>query len=153
MNEPHAVEARRAFSLACTVAIAIQAPLATVWSILTDAASYPRWNSTITGIEGRIQDGERLRLHVPGTSRTFTPRVSGFLPNQQMVWTGGFFPVFLGVRTFTLRQRDAASTDFTMAERFSGLMLAVVKGSLPDFRPVFEAFARDLKREAERVAS
>ena len=32
-----------------------------------------------------------------------------------------------------------------------GLMLPLVKGSLPDFGPVFERDASDLKEEAERV--
>jgi hypothetical protein len=40
-----------------------------------------------------------------------------------------------------------------MHERFAGLMLPLVEGSMPDFRPIFEAFAKDLKREAERAAS
>jgi hypothetical protein len=151
MSEPHAVETRRAFSLACAVEIDIQAPAATIWAILTDAAGYPRWNSTITRIEGQIRDGERLRLHVPGTSRTFTPRVSGVVPNERMIWTGGFSPVFLGVRIFTLRSRGRDATAFTMAERFSGLMLPLARGSMPDFRPVFEAFAGDLRRAAEQA--
>ena len=37
-----------------------------------------------------------------------------------------------------------------MEERFSGLMLPFVKGSMPDFGPVFERYANDLKVEAER---
>jgi hypothetical protein len=53
------------------------------------------------------------------------------------------------VRTFALPPRSDESTDFTMKERFSGLMLPLVKGSLPDFGPVFERHANDLKREAE----
>ena len=36
-----------------------------------------------------------------------------------------------------------------MEERFSGLVLPFVKGSMPDFRPVFERYANDLKHEAE----
>jgi hypothetical protein len=38
-----------------------------------------------------------------------------------------------------------------MEERFSGLMLPFVKGSMPDFGPVFERYANDLKHEAERT--
>ena len=38
-----------------------------------------------------------------------------------------------------------------MEERFSGLMLPLVKGSLPDFGPVFASYANDLRREAERA--
>jgi hypothetical protein len=36
-----------------------------------------------------------------------------------------------------------------MEERFSGLMLPFVKASMPDFGPVFERYANDLKHEAE----
>ena len=32
------------------------------------------------------------------------------------------------------------------------VMLPMIKGSLPDFGPAFEAYAADLKREAERIA-
>jgi hypothetical protein len=70
-----------------------------------------------------------------------------------MRWTGGLAPLFRGVRTFELRERDDGSTDFVMEERFSGVLFALVKGSLPDFGPVFERFANDLKREAERSTS
>ena len=116
---------------------------------MTDAKGFPRWNSTVTSIEGEIRDGEQLRLHVPGTDRTFTPRVSGVVPNKRMTWTGGFAPVFKGVRTFELTPRGDGSTAFAMEERFSGLMLPLVKGSMPDFGPVFERYASDLKQEAE----
>jgi hypothetical protein len=36
-----------------------------------------------------------------------------------------------------------------MTEEFSGWMLPMIKGSLPDFGPVFETYAEDLKRESE----
>ena len=86
----------------------------------------------------------------PGTDRVFTPKVSGVVPSERMTWTGGFAPIFKGVRTFVLRPRNDGSTDFMMEERFSGLILPLVKGSMPDFGPVFERYANDLKREAER---
>lgn len=34
-----------------------------------------------------------------------------------------------------------------------GLVLPLVKGSMPDFGPVFERYANDLKREAEQAAN
>jgi hypothetical protein len=68
-----------------------------------------------------------------------------------MTWTGGFAPIFKGVRTFALKQQSDGSTDFAMEERFSGLILPLVKGSLPDFGPVFARYANDLQREAERA--
>jgi hypothetical protein len=38
-----------------------------------------------------------------------------------------------------------------MAEVFSGIMLPMIAGSLPDFGPVFEQYASDLKRGAEQT--
>jgi hypothetical protein len=58
---------------------------------------------------------------VPGTDRTFTPRVSDVVPNERMTWTGGVSPIFKGVRTFQLTPRSDGTTDFAMQERFSGL--------------------------------
>ena len=142
-------QARSTFSLSCRVEVNIRAAAERIWSLLTDAKGFPRWNSTVTNIEGEIREGGRLRLHVPGTSRTFTPTVSGFVANQHMTWTGGFAPMFTGVRTFELKPRSDGSTNFVMEERFSGLMLPLVKGSMPDFGPVFASYANDLKRAAE----
>ena len=149
MQTARITQSRGAFSMTCRVALNIQAPAARIWSLLTDANGFPRWNSTVTRLEGRIREGERLRIHVPGTDRTFTPRVSGVVPDQRMTWTGGFSPVFKGVRTFELTPCNDSSTEFVMEERFSGLMLPFVKGSMPDFGPVFERYANDLRHEAE----
>jgi hypothetical protein len=152
MEGPEVRQSHRVFSMTCGVEVTIRASAARVWRLLTDTQGFPRWNSTVTAIEGQIREGERLRLHVPGTDRTFTPMVSDVVANERMTWTGGFAPLFKGVRTFVLRSRDGGSTDFAMAERFSGLLLPLVKGSMPDFGPVFEQYANDLKREAERSA-
>ena len=152
MNDPRFTQADGAFAMTCAVAVDIQADAQVVWGLLTDAKGFPRWNSTVTRIEGDIRDGERIRLHVPGTGRTFTPRVSGVVPARRMTWSDGFDPVFKGVRTFELKPGPGGSTEFSMRERFSGFVFALVKSKLPDFRPIFEAYAGDLKREAERMA-
>jgi len=101
--------------------------------------------------DGQIRQGEQIRLHVPGTDRTFTPKISDVVACERMTWTGGLAPLFKGVRTFKLTPRNDGSTDFAMEEPFAGLMLPLVKGSLPDFGPVFERYANDLKHEAERA--
>ena len=149
MKTPIITQTRSIFSMACGVALDIRAPAAHIWMLLTDANYFPRWNSTVTRVEGQIREGQRLRVHVPGTDRTFNPRVSGIRPNECMTWAGGFSPLFRGVRTFKLTSRGDNSTEFVMEERFSGLLLPFVKGSMPDFGPVFERFAKDLKIEAE----
>jgi hypothetical protein len=150
MQDPKTTETRSAFSLACRVELNIRAKAERVWNLLIDAKDFPRGNSTVTAIEGQIREGEQLRVHVPGANRTFTPKVSGIVPCERMTWTGGFAPFFKGVSTFELKARADGSTDFFMEERFSGLMLPLIKSSLPQVPPIFERSANDLKREAER---
>jgi hypothetical protein len=153
MTEPKVTKTHGAFSMACGVAVNIRAKADRIWNLLTDAKGFPRWNSTVTKIDGQIAEGEQIRVHVTGTDRTFTPKISGVVAYERMTWTGGFAPMFKGVRTFELRPRDDGSTDFMMEERFSGLMLPLIKGSLPDFGPVFERYANDLRSEAERAST
>jgi hypothetical protein len=139
------------FSLSCRVEVAIQSPPGRIWTLLTDAKNFPRWNSTVTAIDGEIRNGQQIRVRVPGTARTFTPRISNLVPDTRMTWTGGFAPLFKGVRTFELRARPGGSTTFVMQERFSGLLLPIAGRAMPDFGPVFERYAADLKHEAERA--
>jgi len=149
MTELKVTQSATAFSLVCRVETSIRARPEIVWAILTDAKNFPRWNSTVTGIEGEIRDGGRLKIHVPGTKRTFTPTVTDVALAERMTWEGGLPPLFKGIRRFLLRRGNDGSTDFAMEERFSGLMVPLVKKSLPDFGPIFERYARDLQREAE----
>ena len=149
-DQPKAVQEKAAFRMSCTVECRIDAPTERIWTLLTNAADFPRWNSTVSKLEGTIELGEKLALQVPAApGRTFKPRVSKLTPNESMEWSDGFAPMFRGVRTFTLTPNADGSTSFSISEVFSGLMLPMIKGSLPDFGPSFEAYAADLKREAE----
>jgi hypothetical protein len=152
MTQPdgRAQKTRTTFRMECSVAIRIDAPPERIWALLTDAAGFPKWNSTVTSIEGSIALGQKLVLTVPSApGRKFGPKVSELEPNTRMVWRDGFAPMFQGVRTYTLVP-TGASTDFTMSEVFSGMMLPMIAGSLPDFVPIFETYAADLKRAAEK---
>src|SRR5262245_50994338 len=151
MDKPTFMRKDSALAMTCSVEVNIRARSEIVWGLLTDAAGFPRWNSTVTAIDGSIREGERLKLHVPGTKRTFTPTVSDVVPGKRMVWSDGFNPVFKGVRTFTLNPGGDGATDFVMEERVSGVAFALTKRMLPDFQPIFETYANDLKREAERI--
>ena len=57
--------------------------------------------------------------------------------------------MFKGVRTYTFVPGADGTTDFTMSEVYTGLMLPMIAGSLPDFTNAFEQYLADLKREAE----
>jgi hypothetical protein len=138
------------FSRAYKVTETIRATPEAVWARLTDAKNFPAWNSTVTSIEGEITLGTKLTIRVPAApGRAFTPSVVAFDAPRQMVWRDGFAPMFQGTRTFTLRPAGDGATDFEMEEVFRGLMLPMIKGSLPDFAPIFDRYAADLKRACE----
>lgn len=146
-----AVRQKSAFRMQVAVSIAINAAPERVWALLTNAGDFPRWNSTIQQIEGRIDKGEKIKVRATiAPKRTFALTVSVFVPNERMVWQQGAAPMFKGVRTYTLT-RQAGAIVFTMVEVFSGLMLPMIAGSLPDFSQPFEQYAADLKRESERA--
>ncbi len=140
--------------MAYAVATNIKAPPKRIWSILTDAANFSRWNSTIERIEGNIALGEKIQLKAKiAPERTFKLTVSALEPEKKMEWRSGQAPMFKGVRTYTLTPKPDGTTDFKMEEVFNGVMLPMIAGSLPDFGPPFEQFASDLKREAEQIKS
>ncbi|HUJ14490.1 MAG TPA: SRPBCC domain-containing protein [Thermoanaerobaculia bacterium] len=150
MNGADITKTRGMFLLGCRAEIGIRAEAERIWDLLTDAKNYPNWNSMVLGIDGTIREGQRLRIRVPGTGRTFSPIVRDLVPNRRMKWVGGVPGVFRGVRTFELGPRVDGSTVFMMEERFTGLMLLFVKSSMPDFGPVFGQWASNLKEAAER---
>jgi hypothetical protein len=138
------------FEMRYAVSATVRAEAAAIWARLTDAKAFPSWNSTVTSIEGDIALGSKLTIRVPiAPGRSFTPKVVAFDAPRSMVWRDGFAPMFQGTRTFTLTPRSDGATDFAMEETFKGLMLPMIKGSLPDFRPVFDQYVADLKRACE----
>ena len=70
----------------------INAPLESVWQVLTDAVQYSDWNPKIVGISGRMGLNEHIKTRVKvggGAVRSVTLRVTAFEPPSRMEWTGG----------------------------------------------------------------
>lgn len=147
----HASKLKENGALAYSVATKINAPPEAVWKVLTDASAYTSWNSTVVKLEGSIAKDEKIHLVAKvSPDRTFDLKVSELTPASKMVWEDGMpMGMFSGVRTFTLTPQADGTTAFTMAEVFSGGMMGMIEGSLPDFTSDFEHFAADLKTRAE----
>ena len=145
------VRTKTAFRLSYGVATTISATPATIWALLTKAADFPRWNSTIKEITGQIAPGQTIQLRATiAPERVFKLAISDLTPERGMTWRDGRAPFFTGVRTFNLTPHTNGTTDFTMVETFSGIMLPMIAGSLPDFTSTFEQYAADLKKAAEQ---
>ena len=122
-----------------------------IWAILTDGTGYTSWDSGVERVDGTIASGETIKVYVkvnPG--RAFPIKVTEFVPGQRMVWSGGMpLGLFKGVRTYTLSPQGNGTTKFNMREEYTGLMLPLIWGSIPDLGPSFEQFATGLKAQAE----
>ncbi len=128
----------------------INAPAGTIWAVLTDTAKWPEWDPSCDKIEGQIALGNKIKAFTklsPG--RAFPVKVSELVENQKMTWSGGMpLGLFKGVRTFTLEgQGDAVQ--FTLREEFSGPMLALIGGTIPDMNEAFQGFVAGLKTRSE----
>src|SRR5258708_7432358 len=133
--------------------VTIRARPEAVWALLTDAAGYPQWNSTVAKIDGRIAPGEKVTGHAKTTpGRAFPLRVTEFAPPHRMVWSGGMpLGLFTGRRSYTLTPTKKGEVEFAMREEFSGLLAPLITRSIPDLQPAFDTFAADLKRRTERM--
>ena len=121
-----------------------------VWAVLMDTPRYPEWDPYCDKIEGSVGLGNQLKAFSklsPG--RAFKVKVTELVDNEKMVWSAGMpFGLFKGVRTFTLTGAGEAS-EFTVHETFSGPMMALIGGTIPDMTEPFEKFVVGLKRRAE----
>ncbi|MBK8345187.1 MAG: SRPBCC domain-containing protein [Bacteroidetes bacterium] len=142
-----ATTTKTTFSRETTVSISIQAESSIIWSLLTNAADYPRWNSTIIAIDGTIAAGEKIELKSTlDTTRTFKLKVLTFQPESLLIWGDS-----QGQRTYTLSKNDSGTITFTMTEKIGCLMFPMYAKYLPSFDEAFEQFASDLKTEAEKI--
>jgi hypothetical protein len=132
--------------------IDVQAEPARLWDLLTDAPSYPEWNTTVVKVEGTIELGQKIKVFAKvSPNRAFPVKVVELSKAERMVWQGGMpLGLFKGVRTFTLTPQPGGATRFEMHEKFSGPMLGMIRRSMPDLQPSFDEFASALKARAER---
>ena len=136
---------RRFFSRETVVSIDIHASAETVWALLTGAAAYPSWCSTVLSIDGDIALGRRIALRSTlDPKRTFKLTVRECQPPTRLVWGDA-----MGQRTYEVTQTGAGQVRFSMREKIGGPLFPLFARMIPSFDEPFERFAADLKRRAE----
>ena len=128
----------------------IQATPERVWSVLTDAAAWPNWDSGVTKVDGRLALGEKLTVAVEANpGRSFPVKVVQLNAPERMVFLGGMpLGLFTGKRTYTLVP-EGTGTRFAMLEEYSGPLEGMIFKSIPDLGPSFQRFADGLKLRVE----
>jgi uncharacterized protein YndB with AHSA1/START domain len=145
-QEGKASTIRKTFSRETAVSTTVAADPAIVWALLTRASDYPRWNSTVTAMQGEIREGSTIELKsILDEKRTFKLKVKEFVPERRLVWGDA-----QGSRIYSL-EKATGGTLFSMTEKIGGPLFPLFAGFIPPFDESFERFAADLKREAESI--
>jgi hypothetical protein len=140
---------KRTFNRETAVSIDIKSESSIIWALLTNASDYPRWNSTIVSIEGKIASNEKIKLKSTlDPKRTFKLKVKEFVKDEKLVWGDG-----MGNRIYTLSKNESRTTSFTMNEKIGGPLFPLFANMIPPFDESFEKFASDLKKEAELISN
>lgn len=121
-----------------------------VWETLLDTRSWPSWDSSLDRVEGSLEPGGRVTIHVRGSSRAFPLRVVEHEPGRRLVLRGGMpLGLFHGTRRYQLDATGPDRTTFSMEETYAGPLAPLITRSIPDLQPSFDAFADGLGRAAE----
>jgi hypothetical protein len=131
--------------------VVIQAPPHAVWAVLTDFASHPDWDPLLTRIEGKAAVGERLTVRFDN-GMTFRPTVTEVEEGRVLEWFGQllFGGLFDGRHRFEL-VAEGDATRLVHSERFSGMLVPLVKKVLADTERGFERLNLALKKRVERA--
>lgn len=146
-QEGKASTVRNTFSRETSVSVNILANSRVVWALLTNAADYPRWNSTVVSIKGEIKEGGTIELKSTlDEKRVFKLKVKEYETEKRLVWGDN-----MGNRVYTIAKSKGDGIVFTMVEKIGGPIFPLFAKYIPSFDESFEKFAADLKKEAESI--
>jgi hypothetical protein len=141
-----------------TTSIRIDAPAHTVWTVLTDAASYPEWNPFVSQLDGALEVGARLTVRISppgGKGMTFRPRVTAAETGRELAWLGslGIRGLFDGEHSFLIEPLEDGGCLFTHSERFSGILIPLLSGSLEATEEGFHLMNQAIRDRAEALVA
>jgi hypothetical protein len=135
--------------------ILINTDITTVWDVLMNFDSYPKWNPFITSISGEPKLGSRLTVSINppgGKGMTFKPNILSLESNKEFRWKGklGISGIFDGEHYFILEFLENDKTKFIHGENFSGLLVPLVGKMLDKTKKGFQLMNESIKNECER---
>lgn len=121
-----------------------------IWSVFSDFDSYPQWNPFVKSLKGKVEQGNRIEIQLPGMN--FKPTVLVFKKNEELTWLGNllFKGLFDGKHSFRLEDNRDGTTTFHHSEEFSGILVPILKNKLlEETKAGFEEMNAQLKARVE----
>ena len=135
----------------------INASPRSVWNVLLDFPTYPEWNPFVRSIEGFPKEGETLEVSIQpvgGSGMTFRPKVIRAAQDRELRWLGHVLlpGIFDDERFFSIEPLDGGRrAKIIYRERFTGLLLPLMRKHLLGRREGVEAMNRALKVRVEHL--
>ena len=116
----------------CHTQTIIEAPIQTVWNVLTDVERYSLWNPTIAKVWGTLREQQLAYIHHIGIGLIVPIRIGRCTAPHELRWhTWGIFaPLLQGEHYFKLTEYSATKTELQHGEYFTGAASALMPASL-----------------------
>ena len=137
--------------------ITIDAPIETVWQVITDVNAYHEWNPLIPSAQGEARTGSSIDMLIcpPGLMRRQAlVKVLAVEPKREFRWLGrwGLPWILDGNHAFHLEALGPAQTQLTQKEKFSGILaIPFAPAVVPRMTQGFEAMNKALKARCEAL--
>ncbi len=133
--------------------IDINAPVETVWDILTDFEKMPEWSSTFQGIQGEFKKEAQIASIYKGPlgkeMRIEHPLVS-LIDGHEFAWSSEVALGIIDHHIFRVERIDDARTRFVQTDQPNGSAMRVLGPLVARiFKNMYETFNRELKTRAE----
>jgi hypothetical protein len=137
-----------------TTRIEIDAPPSAVWSVLIERARYPEWNPFVRRWGGELRVGNRMSVDLRppgGRVYTFRPVLVAFEDGREIRWLGKLGPggLFNGEHSLRVEPLAEDRTRFVQSERFTGILVPLLRGAIAGASAGFEQMNQALKRRVE----
>jgi hypothetical protein len=134
--------------------IEIDASPDTVWAVLADTSAYAEWNPFVRRLSGDLREGAKLEAQIAppgGRAMTFKPTVLTAEPGRELRWLGRLLVpgLFDGEHRFRLEPIANGRTRFVQSERFSGILVGLLRKTLERTQLGFEQMNAALKQRVE----
>jgi hypothetical protein len=135
-----------------TAEIDVDAPVETVWRVLTELEKWPSWNPDVTSmtVDGPLAPGTVFRWKAG--PRTIVSTIQRVEPARSVVWSGKT----LGVKATHAWhfEQVGKQTHVLTEEALRGVVARLLRGSLQKtLDAALENGLKNLKAEAERLAA
>ena len=134
-----------------SVSVAINAPPALVWAVLSDIAGWPSWQPDIQHAVVVEPVGAGTRFHWTTPGSTIHSRIVLFEPGHRLAWIGDLL-MFRAIHVWTLGRLPNGDTEVSTAETLSGWPIALFYSS-DDLRQADRRWLDALRLETERRAT